>query len=152
VFVYLIGNAEHCKIGIAKSPKWRVHSLDSPQLPFEVELQAEYNAGDAAHFVENQLHKFFKDKHIRGEWFYSIGPKQFLRNAKAFAKAYTPLTKEAVPEEPTVRSEDELILLRKQSMVAASLSCLCATWNDEQRLDYELIAKLYKLGEALETQ
>lgn len=80
--VYLIGNTIYCKIGIACNPKLRVDALDSPKLPFSIELLAEYDAGSDAYAVEQALHKKFSSKHLRGEWFSHIVPNRFSTVAK----------------------------------------------------------------------
>jgi hypothetical protein len=89
VKVYLIGSSEgHCKIGVSDNPQFRAWGLDSTRLPFELTLLAEYDAGDAARFVEKSLHKHFAKRHVRGEWFLTVSPKEFLNRAKAFVKRY----------------------------------------------------------------
>jgi hypothetical protein len=86
VRVYLIGNIAngYCKVGKSEYPKLRVEALDRPNLPFDIEVLAEYNAQGEAHRVEKELHKFYQDRKTRGEWFQFIKPKDFLLKAKEF--------------------------------------------------------------------
>jgi hypothetical protein len=95
MFVYLIGSMDgvYCKIGIAKDPKYRLSCVDTPKLPFNISLLAQYDAGEAAHFVEKTLHKVLHKSSARGEWFIGISPKDFLKRAKAITKEYIPKVK-----------------------------------------------------------
>lgn len=89
--VYLIGSSEgFCKIGVARSPDYRLYQLDATKLPFELTLLAEHDTGVAAHYVERRLHKHFKDRHVRGEWFRMVPVQEFLRKAKEFCVDYVP--------------------------------------------------------------
>lgn len=78
MFVYLVGNREHCKIGMARNPELRVDALDSPMLPFPIKLLAKYDAGIEAPQLEQALHKEFDSLRLRGEWFRGISPADFL--------------------------------------------------------------------------
>lgn len=94
--VYLIGNKDYrfYKIGVTKSEvKWRLEEIDSPRLPFPLEIFAQLEVGLAAHFVESQLHKFYKKRSLRGEWFGEIKPTEFVRKALSFLATYKPRAK-----------------------------------------------------------
>ncbi len=96
MYVYLIGNRDYgfYKIGITRSEvRWRLETIDSPRLPFPLEILAEYDAGCAAHYIESELHKLFKKRQVRGEWFVAVSPKEFLRKAKLLHKAFVPKPK-----------------------------------------------------------
>ena len=118
MFVYLIGSKDgvYCKIGMAKNPSSRIYSLDSPQLPFEPVVLAQYEVDippewhsipkqieglqpgwfiesnpkpvykTQAHLVEKALHKKFSSKKIRGEWFLGVTPTEFLKAVKKIHK------------------------------------------------------------------
>jgi hypothetical protein len=91
VKVYLIGSSEgYCKIGVANNPAYRLSQLDSTKLPFELELKAEYDAGEASRQVESKLHRYYKARHRRGEWFWMVPVAEFLAKAKHYAKGYVP--------------------------------------------------------------
>jgi hypothetical protein len=82
VFIYLIGKTKLCKIGMASRPNQRVLELDSPRLPFAIEILASYDAGYEAHTVERALHILYGKRHLRGEWFTAINPAEFLKFAE----------------------------------------------------------------------
>jgi hypothetical protein len=88
--VYLIGNLDEgfCKIGKSCTPWMRIHALDSPKLPFPLEMMAILRVGEADSWVESKLHTAFKHYKVRGEWFEGINPAQFLRKAKALHKQF----------------------------------------------------------------
>jgi len=73
-FLYLIYNpfTNLCKIGITNNPKQRLASLECQngvklhQL-IVLELEVEYD--EPAGHIEEYLHKYFKHKRKRGEWF-----------------------------------------------------------------------------------
>jgi Meiotically up-regulated gene 113 len=95
MYVYLIGNSQLCKIGMATRPAQRALELDCPQLPFSIKLLASYDAGYDAHTVEKALHVIYEKRHLRGEWFTAIDPKEFLKFAKRLYAA-TPHKKKPV--------------------------------------------------------
>ena len=88
--VYLIGNTEFwfCKIGKSRNAWSRLMALDSPKLPFPLEVMSYVCVGEAASWVEKKLHEAFKDFKVRGEWFRAIDEKEFKRKAKALHRAY----------------------------------------------------------------
>lgn len=62
-FVYLIRRGDHCKIGVSKAPAERAKSLPGGstvihQFPSRI-----------ARTIERQLHGWFDDVRVRGEWF-----------------------------------------------------------------------------------
>lgn len=106
--VYLIEGSEgSCKIGIARNPWYRMCCLDEPLLPFSLTLIAEYDAGDAARFIETKLHKYFATKHKRGEGFYLIDSVDFLQRCDDFHKEWVP-TKRAVRASEPEKSAAEI--------------------------------------------
>lgn len=85
--VYLFGNSDYVKIGITEDVGSRAKTLDSPMLPFSVSVLSEYEANTSAHAIEKALHKHFKEKHLRGEWFTFINPSEFTDKAREFHEA-----------------------------------------------------------------
>ena len=98
--VYLIGSSEgYCKIGVANNTASRLAQLDSTKLPFELTLLADCDAGDAARQVESKLHRYFKSRHVRGEWFRMVPVEEFLNKAKQYTEGYVPRpTRESKPD------------------------------------------------------
>jgi hypothetical protein len=97
MFVYLIGSSEgHYKIGAANSPSARLSQLDETKLPFELTLLAEFNAGDAAYYVERKLHSYFSANRVRGEWFSKVPVKMFLSKAAQYTAAHVPTKRKAL--------------------------------------------------------
>lgn len=88
--VYLIGNKKYnfLKIGKSDKPWMRLSALNSPQLPFPIEMLALIKVGNSDSWIENQLHKAFSKKRLRGEWFHSITAKQFTRKTKELQKRF----------------------------------------------------------------
>ena len=68
--IYFIQEGENgnVKIGISKNPKKRMEQLQSAN-PHELKLRVVID--DCHEGVEDDLHHFFKNYHIRGEWFES---------------------------------------------------------------------------------
>lgn len=89
--VYLIGNLDfgYCKIGRSKHPWSRVRELDEPKLPFEIEILAIMRVGKHADlWLEKKLHKVFRKRKLRGEWFTGVFAEEFTRKAKKLMRAY----------------------------------------------------------------
>jgi hypothetical protein len=139
--VYLIGNVDFgfYKIGITRQAvKWRLLDIDSPRLPFSLEVLAEYDAGLAAHFIEVELHKLYKKTNARGEWFNNISTEDFLRQAKKLHAAYTPKPKRVYvdPYAGTVWGT-----LSSSARVAVIMSLERKTLEDAKALMDGLMAK-----------
>lgn len=90
--VYLIGEVGtahgFCKIGRALWPAFRLQRIDSPKLPFGLELKAQMEIGAGSTYVERQLHKHFGSRVVRGEWFRGIYPEEFINKALQFHQDY----------------------------------------------------------------
>lgn len=89
--VYLIGNERvgYCKIGRSGKPWLRLHTLDTPKLPFPLYVLAMLRVGAGADvWMEPRLHKAFKNRRLRGEWFTGISSRGFMRKANALYKEY----------------------------------------------------------------
>ena len=66
-FVYLIGQVDGCyKIGRSKSPDVRHAQLDCLPVPLEVRARI---ASKNPHWLERSLHRAFKARRVRREWF-----------------------------------------------------------------------------------
>ena len=66
-FVYLMQCGKHYKIGMSKDPQSRLEQL-STQPPFDIELICTIPTNDMV-ALEAEIHKLFKHKRKRGEWF-----------------------------------------------------------------------------------
>ena len=69
VYLFRMGNAY--KIGRTRDLEKRMSELDTPKLPYEIELVYviylnDFETGAA---IEARLHQRFRDKRLRGEWF-----------------------------------------------------------------------------------
>ena len=111
--IYLVGFAhkgeEFLKIGIAKDIKKRLMLLDSPLLPFPLRLLAEYDAGSSARLVEKNLHRVFKGKHMRGEWFLNVTSMEFLEYCRLLHKNLLSVWV------PTPRKDPKLVWVEEQA-------------------------------------
>lgn len=69
-YVYLIGNNEHCKIGITSNLKRRIRAIQNAS-PFKIEVLNVINVNDRkeALDLESRLHKICKDYNTINEWF-----------------------------------------------------------------------------------
>ena len=65
------------KIGVAKDVMRRLNELQIGN-PIELILLAAFKANSDAHayWLEKNLHKFFKEDHIRGEWFEKVNMRK----------------------------------------------------------------------------
>lgn len=66
--VYLFRMGDVYKIGFTSSPSQRLLTLDTPQLPYETELEHTIFS-DQAKQLETELHHKFNHCRLRGEWF-----------------------------------------------------------------------------------
>jgi hypothetical protein len=123
VKVYLIGSSEgFYKIGVASNPSSRLSQLDSTRLPFELTLLAEYDAGEAARQVESKLHRHFKAKHKRGEWFWMVSRVDFLLEASRFHREYiAPEPREQKPR----KKVGELNAMMEDNLMCERLLAYC---------------------------
>lgn len=70
-FVYLMyDSSTNCyKIGISKRPQYREKTLQSQKPCIDLLFAKSYPSRKLARAFENSLHKAYKEKHVRGEWF-----------------------------------------------------------------------------------
>lgn len=71
MYIYLIYDGKHYKIGISKHPQQRVKELQTA-CPVKLTLVSVYKVQSTlAHKLEQQLHKMFWQSRVRfnGEWF-----------------------------------------------------------------------------------
>lgn len=65
-FIYFISSDELTKIGISEDPQKRIKTLQVGN-PIKLELMA--TIGKANRNLESQIHEYFNDERINGEWF-----------------------------------------------------------------------------------
>lgn len=103
-FVYLIGNRSlnYYKIGYARNVERRMVALNTP---FSIELfkKAWTASRWGAQVVEKQLHRLFKDKHLRGEWFHDIDVEIFLSCAEFIAAGRVDLAERECGYTPEIK-------------------------------------------------
>lgn len=70
LFVYFVLNRNHnaVKIGFSHNPEKRLGGLKDSMLD-KLELLGYISCGENARKVEKELHRTFKQFHIKGEWF-----------------------------------------------------------------------------------
>ena len=70
-YVYLMHDLSngYYKIGISNKPDYRERTLQSEKPTIEMVCAKEFPNRSIAHALESALHKVYKDKRIRGEWF-----------------------------------------------------------------------------------
>lgn len=56
------------KIGLSSNACERIRGLNK-QSPIDIKMVALYGSTDAI-ACENELHRWFRNKHVKGEWFY----------------------------------------------------------------------------------
>lgn len=74
------------KIGISEDVIKRKQSLQT-SFPYDLEISMIYEPiKKRAKFIEGKLHKFFKNKHMRGEWFKNISNEEIMLKIKEIDK------------------------------------------------------------------
>jgi hypothetical protein len=71
------GKGSPIKIGVARDVMRRLNELQIGN-PLELVLLASFKANSEAHayWLEKNLHRFFKEDHIRGEWFGKVNMRK----------------------------------------------------------------------------
>jgi Meiotically up-regulated gene 113 len=101
VSIYIVGFGCYVKIGSSKNVTFRLSILQS----YSPETLAIYGCMDWPNSTERLLHRYFKDHHLRGEWFRKEGEL-----ARWIAEGCPPLTPTQIaatrkrPKDTTLRA------------------------------------------------
>lgn len=73
------------KIGVSNNPELRLNDMQTGN-PYELKLEAKVkcNSDNHAYRIEKHLHRQYKRKRVRGEWFREFSINHALREANEF--------------------------------------------------------------------
>ena len=79
-YVYLVKDSKYYKIGLTTNPKQRLQDIRSTNITAEIVFLFET---ENMYLLEKELHGFFKEKRVVGEWFELTEEEQeVIKNSK----------------------------------------------------------------------
>ncbi|MBD1389460.1 GIY-YIG nuclease family protein [Neiella sp. HB171785] len=85
LYVVRIKQTDQCKIGISKSPRKRLKALQTSNA-MALELSLVFEVEGSAAKLEQRLHKQFKKKRLKGEWFCGLDDAQIVESVGTTGK------------------------------------------------------------------